>query len=191
MGTYEEYIQKSNELFAYINGRYSIPQDMVLAFKDEYESLLNEVAFNGGYPIGTASTKCDDPISNGYAFVMEQASFKKEEVNCAYQFFNGRNIPLKDTGDSYIGNLVATKSKRHYVIITNNSKSVKAIELINELFYKTPPILIMTIGVNGEPVFVKDNSSLKYVPSKTENKSTSSKSNDVYDLPTTGWDTLD
>ena len=49
----------------------------------------------------------------------------------------------------------------------------------------------MTIGVNGEPVFVKDNSSLKYVPSKTENKSTSSKSNDVYDLPTTGWDTLD
>lgn len=197
MGNYAEYIQKSNELFGIINGKFEIVkndlvkrQEYISKLKKEYESLLNDVAFSGEYPVGTSKDECRDPIAEGYLFRMEQKSFTPKEAKTAYEYFKGFGITLKDTGDCYIGSIAATKKISRYVVLTKNLDSIKAIELLNELFYKTPPVLMMTVDADGKPVWLKDRSPIR-TASRGEGNADSGKKTKNSDLPTTSWDTLD
>lgn len=199
MGTYAEYIQKSNELFGYINGQYTVKplQETVAAFRKEFESLLNEVAFSGEYPIGTSKDSCNDPISEGYQFRMEVSSLHRSEQHRVKKYFDGLNVRLVDTKDkngveAYIGNLAAVKSDCRIVIITKSVKSIRAIGLINELFYKTPPVLVMTIDSSGKLVFINNDTKIKEsTVGRYQDPTSAHKSNDAFDLPVTGWDNLD
>lgn len=192
MGTYAEYLQKSNQLFRIIGGKFSIPQEMILGFKEEFKNLLYETALRDGYPVGTSKDLCRDPISDGYMFVMEQKSFTSKEREAAGKFFaQNFDRELKDTGDRYIGNLAATKFRRRRVILTKNPNSIGAIDLINELFYKTPPVLVMTVDGNGKPTWPDGRSPIRTVPHSTEGGAIAKKSAEPDDLPTSSWDTLD
>lgn len=191
MGTYAEYIQKSNELFGIIGGRYSVKTETIALFKAEYERLVNEVAFAGEYPIGATKEVSSDPVSAGYVFRVEKDSFNQAAINKIYAYFNRLNVELEDTGPSYLGNLAAVKSKCRFVIITNSSKNIRAIGLINELFYHTPDILVMSINANGEIIYANDSSPVKVTPIKSQSKPNENVTSSAFDLPTTGWDTLD
>lgn len=180
MGTLKEYIEKSSELFGLIAGWFSVKDETVVRFKEEYEKLLQEVIMNESYPDGTSQDICNNPSTSGYIFGIDH-SFNQSEKNTIARNFERKKIQLYDLENGnmcvkYIGNLAALKSKRRYVVLTKNETNIRAIKLMNELFYKTPPILI-----GKADTFLTHIDSGQIVP----NTSTSSV------LPTAGWDSLD
>ena len=136
---------------------------------------------------------------------MERNSFNQSDLKTVKGFFDGINIELTDSGNVYIGNLAALKSQCRFVIITLNRKNIAKILLINELFYKTPPIYVMTSSPDGKLVYLNNDSQIKVNRNsqsiKKENtlrktvvdvkpNPARNDSFDNYDLPTTGWDSL-
>lgn len=190
MGAYAEYLQKSNELFRIIGGKFSIGEAQKAALRREFEDLLYETALRDGYPVGTSKDLCD-PVSSGYEFAIEECSFEKNGAKAICEKYKMDNIALANTGDHYIGDLLSAKCKRRFAIISNNQESIRAIALMNELFYKTPPVLKGVARSGGQSVRPRDSSPIRTVSYSAQGKATANASAGSDDLPTTSWDTLD
>lgn len=159
MGTCEEYIQKSCELFALIAGKFSVKDERVTQFQQEYAKLLVEVVTSGSYPVGTSQDVCPDPVAGGYAFGIDH-SFGQSEKAAIAGYYAHQKTQLYDLegegrNPKYLGNLAAAKSKCRYAVLTKDKTNIRAIRLMNELFYKTPPVLLVdtdTIRANPKPI---------------------------------------
>lgn len=190
MGTYEEYLQKSNELFGIIGGKFSVGEAQKAALRREFEELLYETASRDGYSVGTSKNRCD-PVSCGYAIAIEKRSFKESETAKIREDYEKVHVALKDTGDHYIGNLVSAKSKRRFAIISNDQESMRAIDLMNELFYKTPPVIKGSAHFSRQSAQPNGRLPGRTVPPVTKGKTVARKTAGFGDLPTSSWDTLD
>ncbi len=210
MKSIDKYIDKANELFAFVGGDKSEMNSSVEKARQHLNELLMEVTENNGFEPkqikDCGSVDIELLKQKNYRFLALLNEFHRYKGIQLHGLKKNHNLevnsPLGDDATvteeeeilELISKLIVFKSGK-YVVITKNMKVINLIQLINEVFYDTESIKIIQFATPN----LKDVSMIYYnnsgnaeadnLGTQNDNASENAKKNTVVKM--TGWDTLD